>query len=472
MFDNSTVQKVASKQIEIDLLASPTSYDLALRDSYMDMLDEPNSQILLDYREWNIWKSPDLWNRRSQDANTVHENPVYSATNANYVYSRVRNIGCAPSPADSSVLLRLYWSKASTGENWDADWTTTNLIGSSGLAVAGGREITASPNAPIYIPEIEPGDEFISSLPWYPLNPIEYDSSLNSVELCFLARVEELSEPLHGMASPELVAVKKNILNNNNIATHNFILSNFKSAPVQRHQILVGNADTISPAAFDLELIDERSINPHFSGDISSVGTVTVFLEDVYDLWVAGGTQGNYASINEAEKSVSYDGTSPLALENISFDTSERLPIYIEFAGNGISSDIPFQMHLRQFEHGENREKTVPYGNVSFELKTDTKKSRALEEKEEQSLVSGDYRLYPNPASDILRIEYMGKEEQKQLSLRVYGLSGKLLYEQEQVVLNQGQSFELDIQNYPQGFYILQFSNKQGVLETMKFIKQ
>lgn len=468
VYDNSPIQKVASKQIEIQLSSSNT-YDLAMRDSYMDMANEPNDQISLDPREWNIWQSPDVWNRQAQDSVGSHENPEYFTTNPNYVYARVRNIGCADSPSDD-MRLRLYWTKSSTGEDWDADWTTTNVIGTGGLSVPGGREITASPNAPIAIPVLAPGDEFVTNLPWYPIAPEEYDPSLSSVDVCFLARITEDNTAPYGMAFSEVVLAKTNILNNNNIVTRNFSVTNFRPGNFRdRRQVFVGNAEA-EKCSFDLQIINERTINPHFSGDMSAAGSVIVHLGSLYDRWVSNGSEGTYADIDEENRTVTFDGIEPLLLKNIDFQAYERVSIMLDFDGDQeYVHEIPFTVHLRQFVNDEVYE--TPYGNVTFEIEPNASKS-LKKEKEKVVAASDNYTLYPNPTSEILKLQYIGNNPKNKVSLRVLDINGRVLLEMNNMTLNSSETREINVKDYPQGIYILQFIDNKGYKEQLKFVKK
>lgn len=163
------------------------------------MYKEPNTQFTLDNRDWDIFQSPDVWNRKTQDNDTIHQNPEYFVHNPNYVYARVRNVGCTVNPTGKA--LHLYWTKASTGEKWSEDWTTANITGSAGTPVAAGREITTTA---ISIPVIQPGGEWITSMAWYPIDPVAYDSTINSVDVCFLARITESNTSPFGMAFAEV----------------------------------------------------------------------------------------------------------------------------------------------------------------------------------------------------------------------------------------------------------------------------
>lgn len=98
VYDNSFVQKVALKEFKFTLAnpSGPGGYDLAMKDSWMDMLNEPGNMETMDFNDWNIWHSPDIWNRRQPDGITDHEDPEYFSNGApNFAYVRVRNTGCS-----------------------------------------------------------------------------------------------------------------------------------------------------------------------------------------------------------------------------------------------------------------------------------------------------------------------------------------------------------------------------------------
>jgi hypothetical protein len=470
VYDNSQIQKVASKIVKIQL-TNQQSYDLAMRDSYMDMLDEPNNQMTLDPREWNVWESQDVWNRQLQDGQIEHQNPEYFTTNPNYVYARVRNVGCTNSPLlEGNKGLRLYWTKTSTGEDWPTDWTTTNVIGTGGGTVPGGREITSNT---IDIPSLAPGQEYIVSHEWYPQAPEDYDPTINTVDVCFLARLEESNQSPYGMAAAEVTKVKDNILNNNNIVTRNFIVTNFRPRDLRkRHQILVANADEFEQE-FDIQLINERAINPHFSGNMSEVGYITVFMGDLFDRWVESGMQGTHGDINEEQRSIIFDGSETLYLRNIPLEGKEKISIILEFTlRDGGFSEIPFTVHFRQLLTGanpNNYEEHPFYGNVTYRITpTEPKyKSKNLVETEE---IIPFYNIFPNPTTEHLNIKYIGEKENT-INISIVDVNGRLIKEQSKLSLNTSETRVLNIKNLPKGMYFIIIQDTNGHTEQYKFIK-
>ncbi len=222
VYDNSDIQKVANKVVRIQLTGAD-EWDLAMQDAYADMYDEPNEMEARSYLDWNIWESPDLWNQLALDGGHEYQDPDTMTTN--YMYVRVRNVGCIASPSNpDSASMHLYWTLAKTGEIWDREWIGNSTL--PGTSLPAGGAIT--PPSGIPIPSIAPGAETILTHDWLPPKPQDFDTSglLDRIDVCALARIETM-QPGLGMAFPEFDTTKVNVRNNNNIVTRNFVSINF-----------------------------------------------------------------------------------------------------------------------------------------------------------------------------------------------------------------------------------------------------
>jgi hypothetical protein len=304
--DASPITKKAGRHIQITLNPSNT-WDLAMRDSYLDMLNEANTQAVVDPRQWQIWESPDIWNRVHQDGITSHEDPQYiGTTTPNYVYVKVRNVGCVASP--TGAKLHLYWTKASTGEYWKGAWDTATYNG-----WPAGGEITNS--TAITIPALAAGTDTILAYPWYPPRPQNYDISLQSVATCFLARIEDghnAADPNGaGMTISEVANTSTNVRGNNNIVTRNMIVFNLAGIKPARHQVHIGNVNS-EAAVFNFSLATDKYFQPYLAGNIAQlVASVTFTLSPtVFNSWVRNGAQGNYSEINKEAYSVTFSEIS------------------------------------------------------------------------------------------------------------------------------------------------------------------
>lgn len=468
VYDNSAIQKVASKNIQIDLIDT-LIYDFAMRDSYMDMMDEPNTQAILDPRENNNWLSPDIWNRQLQDGIEIPENAEYFVSDSNYAYARVRNVGCISTP--STAKLRMYWTKASTGEVWDADWTTANFTNpQTANTYPAGRQITLSP---IDIPAIDPGDVVIFNRGWQPVKPQFYDSTSTATDICLLARIEETNTSPFGMTFPESIPsqVNPNVKNNNNIVTRNMSVVDINPANKKSVQhILVGNIEPYAQA-FNLQLINERAINPHFSGDMSQVASVEIKLGALYDRWVSSGMKGTYSSTNSAAKSVIFNCEQTMELLNIRLDSAERAGITLTFTyKDSTVSYIPHTIHFRQYKYNST-DKSI-YGNVTFEMNPTHSGSSSKKLPEIRSGIIKDdfYSIYPNPAFDKISIQYLGNGGNT-IAFKIKDINGRTLQERGFSQVSQFQIQTFDISKLTAGIYIISIVDQYGNTNNYKIIK-
>ena len=185
--------------------------DLCIADSNMDIGNEPDVETTSP-----IYQSPEIWVRNIQDViggdgrYTQQDNPLRhqnpEAGQTNYIYVRVRNIGCEPILANE-VDLKVYYSKASTGLHWPTHWNNYQVAG-----ITYGDEI---PN-PVPMPLINPGEQYVAEIPWNPPNPSIFGETQSHV--CLLGRLESVVDP---MAFVETTSVGANTRNNNNVAWKN-----------------------------------------------------------------------------------------------------------------------------------------------------------------------------------------------------------------------------------------------------------
>jgi len=479
VYDSSpTAQKVAMKTFKIQMKTS--GFDLAVRDSYMDMMDEPNTQTDFDQRDWDIWTSPDLWNRQSADAGTEHQNPEYFVSAPNHIYTRVRNVGCAANSNDH--ILRLYWTKASTGENWDADWKYATVCGIGALQ-PGGKEITAS--GAIAIPVIQPGDVSIIHKEWNPIQPQLYCGAPSSFDVCLLARVVQLGGILgeYNMVIPEKFTwdvgykgVKENINNNNNIATRNFVLTNLQPDNIKtyKRQLTVANGNSTA-TTYNFEFASERSIFRHFAGDFSSLGSVTLYLGDLYDAWVAAGSLGTVASQNANLRSVTFDGANTLHLDSIPFAANQKYVIEVEFALDtpAIVPEVSEHLfHARQFDVAT---PTDVYGAVNYKVVVSPAANQSNWRKTNPSpalteVQDAHFALSPNPTSGIFRIVYTGQKANK-TEMIVTDMAGKKILTRS-IHFSPNVAQEINLSGTATGVYLVHITDSFGKTEVYKVIKE
>ena len=449
--DNSTCFSAATRHVVACLNNNPT-YDLAMRDSHSDMYAEPNNQATIT-GDGNIWLSPDLWNRINPDDFTTHQDPCYGCTN--YMYTTIRNVGCAASP--TTAQLKLYWTVGGFAEAWPADWTTTLF---PGTFLPQGLQIATIPLST----SIPPGGKTEYKTSWIPPNPGSYYPGSPSMELCFLARIEDghNSSFLDGMTYDEGLGISTNVSNNNNIVTRNteVIFVNYYS-PRAVH-LFVGNVNNIAQA-YSLQFINEHTI----SGGTSTLNqfvSVTVYLGNVFNSWIQGGAQGTYTNINYQNQSVTFDGTNTVQLDNIMFQAGEEDLIQADFTMNCNNNCTQMQdetVHFRQLSLNNQTPEIV--GNYTFFVTygSDVVNDGGGGGQNKTARTTGttyinahgnNVKVFPNPATTTLNFEFPLAQS---ISVKLMDITGRLIAEQS---LENATKTVFDTKDFTPGLYMYQIT--------------
>ena len=222
-----------------------TAADAYIRDLPADVGHEP------DPVPGNMWTSPEIWNSLDTNPGGGHENPEFGQTN--FVFVRLINAGPNQTPANISGRIHLYYAHASTGLDWDSDWTEFGTIPVNNLAAWNSIEDYA------------------------PFNPP------GTGHYCIVARFVSDQDP---MTFAEGVSINTNTRNNNNIAWRNMNIVNDVMLPEGvSNEVIVRNISR----EFDrlhLGVID-------FSKEtFLQFGNITLFLEDeLLERWFEGGAK-------------------------------------------------------------------------------------------------------------------------------------------------------------------------------------
>ena len=175
--------------------------DFMIKDSREDVGQEPNNNTQY------MWTSSDIFVRNQNNGKLipVHQNPVYNATNPNFIYVRVTNMGCQTSSGNDTISVN--WAKANTSLNYPEYWDGS--IVQNGVVFGGLAGIGT-------IPVLKPGQEALVEIPWNVPNPQDY-MSINSEpwHFCLLAKINSSEDLL-----PSPMTSNPNIMvrNNNNLA--------------------------------------------------------------------------------------------------------------------------------------------------------------------------------------------------------------------------------------------------------------
>ena len=341
------------KRIFVNFITS--GFDLASRDSYFDLYSEPNEQGLFNPSDWNIWQSPDIWNRYLHDGiiNQTNESPEYAATGSpyNYLYLKIRNVGCTDySQAVTNAKISAYWTMGGGAETWSTAWDGSTYISPffcGGTHVLAGNQIPfIGIGCPYCIPDIPAGSNTIMSTSWIPPNPQSYYPPSCTpygtyMELCFLSRIQDShglglssSCPPWDMTYCESTSgnISYNVQYNNNIATRNTSIATINALPAPPHHMVVISNGGLTSGTFSLQFANNFSLQPGTGiSTLSNYVSIKVHLGPLFDIWQRAGGYGTYAAINADDQSVTFDGSNSIRLDSISLDSGAIYPLGIEF---------------------------------------------------------------------------------------------------------------------------------------------
>ncbi len=332
------------------------------------------------------------------------------------------------------------------------------------------------------IPGLQPGQEAILSHGWKPNAPNFYDALVNTIAVCLLARIIEympLPPPFGGytpapMAIPEVTGVvSKNVRNNNNIVTRNLIIEDAVAGnkPYPKQSIDLANAETVAHN-FDIQLISERYINPHFSGDLSAVAYAVLRSPELYAHWVASGAQGHGFTAHPEDSSFVWGGSDELRLQNVWMNAGDRFPATLEFVLRD-SVPIPnfsFTIHLRQFISDMPAD-TPAYGNISFLLNVrDTVGEDGQKPAGTGStpILQQDFEVFPNPTSRVVYIRRAESGTRSDAAIELLGINGQVV---QKTTLSAGVWItSMDLKGLPSGIYIIRIEAFDGNARRYKLI--
>jgi hypothetical protein len=258
-----------------DGLISPEglqNWDLFSQDSAYDFGAEPNKTSTV------LYQTLDIWARNSNDGlvRQEHQNPI--ASQANYVYVRVRNRGLSDAP---DARVKLYWAKASTGLGWPKPWDGSvtqpavmgGLIGEKPTGVIPARGFT------------------ILEFSWTPPSPAAYAAfGADKVHFCLLSRIETSTSAPYGMTFAETGNLAQNVRNNNNIVWKNVSVAEpVVSGGREVWTLVANNSDALATYSLRFPV----DVEP---GKLSLFDWGTIQLDlgpDLFAQWIQNGATGS-----------------------------------------------------------------------------------------------------------------------------------------------------------------------------------
>ena len=308
--------------------------DLMVKDGLDDIGNQPNN--ITQY----MWASTDIWIRNQPDGtiNLDHQNPEYSPTVPNYAYVRIKNKSCVTSTGNEQ--LKFYWAKAGTSLEWPASWNGQNYFPSplpSPLPnIKLGNQVGT-----VTIPVLQAGQETILQLPFMVPNPADYSfAGSDQWHFCLLARIEAVNDP-----SIETNNLYTNVQNNNNIAWKNVTIVDLV-ANRTNGVVAVGNPFD-EPRTFFLELVKE---DLETGKPIYDEAEVTLKMDEtLFNAWERGGKIAQAVDATSDEKKKIVKGNNVL-IDNIAFNPNEigMLNLNFNFLTQELTEKTRFAYHVVQ----------------------------------------------------------------------------------------------------------------------------
>lgn len=311
------------------LITTPNfDYDLVVRNSELDFGVEP------DTVSTNLWQSPDIWIRKSNDNEKWHENPEYGIGN-NYAKVRIVNKGCDKFEGEGKV--RLYWTKAGTNlplQVWDGS-IQINGVPMGGLI------------GEADLPALESYEEYVFTFPWVVPNPTDYSNIDEPWHFCLLAKIESSNDV---STLPEHDGTYYQFSNSNNIALHNVTVIN--NASYNSGKIHVGNFDGI-----------KKNIKLKLSSDRFSTTNTNIFKEaevkfifddKLWNIWQIGGFQGaNFKKFGD--KTIIVNEDTEILLNDFPANDFGLLNVKINFLTKEYTINNKFSFNVEHWDNNKNK---------------------------------------------------------------------------------------------------------------------
>ena len=253
-------------------IITPTHY-VWMKDTQDDTGLEPDPATALQ----NMWESPYIWIRNTQDANLQHqhehENPVLGQSN--WVYVKLHN------EFNRTVddTLKLYWANAATGLSWPNDWHLLTEMKVANFTAHSTRVV---------------------EYPWANLP--------GAGHFCMLARWVSPTDP---MTTPETADINANVRGNNNIVWRNLNIIDLTQTAAVEASFIVRNQEKEKTEI--TSLIIKAPVNKTKSS-FTQNGQVLIQLDkNLLYAWEQGGNKG--IGFNKTE-----DGFFLISAEVASFD--------------------------------------------------------------------------------------------------------------------------------------------------------
>lgn len=218
----------------------------------------------------------------------------------------------------------------------DTLWNNVSTLGIDPWTAAGGqiyakpandRSVTSPPfydTAPLTIPQLQPGEEVIIEIPWFPPNPVV--AGVTHDHVCLIARIETSTTTPFGMTVAETTNIDSNTRQNNKIAWRNVSIVDSIPGPFKLASLRMENGfgEPLQAGLLFGAVLGDTG------GGFLELGTVRVNLgRELFERWKAGGERSQgVKSLGDGQFRLARPGAT---LEGIELKPGESVPFQIFF---------------------------------------------------------------------------------------------------------------------------------------------
>jgi hypothetical protein len=447
------------------LTVTTFNYNLWSKDFDTDYSSEPSTGF--------IWNSPDIWNRKSNDAATTHQNPEHRSTAPNYVYVKIRNLGGAGQVSSIPAKVYLYWTFANTGEKWSKHWVhdfDADSVNGNWRTYQGTKHALGGLIDVLELSSLNAGAETTLYVPWYPPNPGVINGGTDTVnaDVCFLSRIVTCEDEPYGMSHHEISDIGFNVRYNNNIITKNFVV--YDTLQGNGKVRWAGNGNPRDDARTGRLVLNALNCN------FFDYGEVYLHLnEDLQEAWYANGALGSgFTVVNDSTLRMD---TCELVLENIIYAVEQQAWMGIQFNEKEDVTvtelvDEVFMFNLQEYLEEEDADTSI--GGIVYAIPVllyppgigALQKRNDEEDKHAALLPKLVFSAYPNPFSGELNITYSLPED-KVVSITVTNLLGQTIATPESNRSKNAGTHRLTLQSsaWSDGVYFITFNAGNEIIQ-------
>jgi len=339
-------------------------------------------------------------------------------------------------------ILKLYFSKASTGLSWPVHWDNYYQM------VGGSNVLHGDFIGDIPIPTT-PSNEVIVKIPWYPPNPADFVNEVH--HFCLLARIESATDPI----GAEGASVWNNTRNNNNIAWKNVSVYDINGFDNAAPYVFIRNVDK-EARAINLSLVVTENVT---GIPFEKIGAFYIIPDEKLNKLLA---ETKMEGIERVDRNT-YQVFEPKAfIYELQAEPYETFSLQLLVKPK---TELKEGTYLN-YNIIQSDERFRPTGGEQFTIGNFGGKENDREDTNAQTDIKEiDFYAYPNPTQGEVAIRLNGTYEN--IGIVIRNATGEVIYADHQKETNQ---FNIALDGY-KGLYFIKIITEDGHIKTGKLIK-